>query len=361
MAKNKFYSLNKILNMKAQYNLIIGERSSGKTYAVLEYGLKNYCEKGEQMAIVRRWNEDFTGKRGATMFDALVSNGLVSKYTDGEWTGVYYYGGKWFLCKYDENGKRITDERPFAFGFAITAMEHDKSTSYPDVTSICFDEFISRTAYLPDEFVLFCNVVSTIVRQRTNVIIFMLGNTVNKYCPYFKEMGLKHIKEMQPGKIDLYNYGDSNLRVAVEYTAPNVKGKASDIYFAFDNPKLQMITGGTWEIDIYPHCPYKYKPKDVVFNFFIKFDDNILHCEIVSVDGRRFIFIHPKTGEIKEPEKDIIYSTEFNPLPNWRRFITKPMDKIDKKIAELFRKDKVFYSDNETGEVVRNYLIWCGK
>ena len=24
-----------------------------------------------------------------------------------------------------------------------------------------------------------------------------------------------------------------------------------------------MITGGAWEIALYPHCPRKYKPKDV--------------------------------------------------------------------------------------------------
>ena len=36
----------------------------------------------------------------------------------------------------------------------------------------------------------FMNVLSTIIRDRENIKIFMLGNTVNKYCPYFDEMGL---------------------------------------------------------------------------------------------------------------------------------------------------------------------------
>ncbi len=360
MAKKKFYSLDRILKYKAQYNVIFGERSSGKTFAVLEHAVKEYLENGKQLAIVRRWNEDYTGKRGQTMFDALVSAGILLKYSK-IWTNIYYYGSKWYMCYYDENGKRIQDEKPFAYGFSLTAMEHDKSTSYPDITTVCFDEFLTRTAYLPDEFVLFCNVISTIVRHRTDVTIFMLGNTVNKYCPYFKEMGLTHIKEMKPGDIDRYNYGESGLTVAVEYTEPNVKGKKSDVYFAFNNPKLQMITAGAWEIDIYPHCPYKYKPKDIVFNFFIDFDNVLLHCEIVSTDGKQFIFIHPKSGELKEPEKDIIYSTKYSALPNWRRNILKPNDRIDKKIYELIKTDRVFYSDNETGEVMRNYLVFCGK
>lgn len=359
--KQKFYSLKNILARDAQYNVIFGERSNGKTYAVLKYGVERFAESGEQLAIVRRWQDDFTGKRGGTMFDALVSNGEISKVTKGEWTGVYYYGSKWFFCRYDEDGKRINHEKPFAYGFAISTMEHDKSTAYPEITTICFDEFLTRTAYLPDEFVLFMNVCSTIIRHRTNVKIFMLGNTVNRYCPYFKEMGLTHVKEMQPGSIDVYRYGDSELKVAVEYTLPNKDGKESDFYFAFDNPKLSMITGGAWEIDIYPHCPVKYTPAEVVYTYFIEFSGDLLQCEIVCHDDLYFTFIHRKTTELKHPETDLIYSTEFNPRPNYRRNITRPMSTLEKKIVEHFKKDKIFYSDNEVGEIVRNYLIWCGK
>ena len=358
--KQKFYSLKNILAKNAQYNVIFGERSNGKTYSVLKYAIERYAETGEQLAIVRRWQEDFTGKRGTTMFDALCSNGEISRATGGLWSGVYYYGSRWYLCRYEEE-KRVTDETPFAYGFSISSMEHDKSTSYPKITTVCFDEFLTRTTYLPDEFILFMNVLSTIIRQRTNVKIFMLGNTVNRYCPYFHEMGLTHIKSMEPGAIDIYRYGDSELTVAVEYTTSNKQGKESDFYFAFDNPKLSMITGGAWEIDIYPHCPIKYKPNEILFTYFIEFAGDLLQCEIVQHDDLCFTFIHRKTTELKDPENDLIFSPEFSARPNWCRKITKPTTKAGKKIAEHFLKDKIFYSDNEVGEIVRNYLIWCGK
>ena len=240
-------------------------------------------------------------------------------------------------------------------------MEHDKSSSYPNITTILFDEFLSRTGYLPDEFVLFMNVLSTIIRNRNNVKIFMLGNTVNKYCPYFKEMGLSHARDMKAGTIDVYKYGESGLTVAVEYTMPNKDGKGSEVYFAFDNPKLEMITGGAWEIDIYPHCPVKYKPNEVLFTYFIEFSGDLLQCEIVQHNDLNFTFIHKKTTDIKDPENELIYSPEYSPRPNWRRKITKPTSTIEKRITEHYIKDKVFYADNEIGEVVRNYLIWCGK
>ena len=355
----RYYDLKAILSKEAQYNIVFGERSNGKTYAVLKYGLIQYVKNGSQLAIIRRWRDDFVGKRGVTMFDAIVSNKEITRLTNGEWTGVYYYGSRWFLCRY-EDGKRITDETPFAYGFALTSMEHDKSTSYPNIRVICFDEFISRNAYLPDEFVLFMNVISTIVRQRKDVKIFMLGNTVNKYCPYFEEMGIKHLKQMKPGDIDIYRYGESELLVAVEYVKPNKKGKESDLYFAFDNPKLSMITGGAWEVDVYPHLPVKYKPKDIIFIYYIVFSGDVLQCEIIAVDDVTFTFIHRKTTPLNY-EKDFIYTTEYSPRTNVKRNITKPRTEIEKKIAEYYLRDKIFYANNDIGEIVRNYLIWCGK
>lgn len=355
----RYYDLKSILSKDAQYNIIFGERSNGKTYAVLKYGLTQYIKDGSQLAIIRRWRDDFVGKRGVTMFDAIVSNKEITRLTNGEWTGVYYYGSRWFLCRY-EDGKRITDENPFAYGFALTSMEHDKSTSYPNIRTICFDEFISRNAYLPDEFVLFMNVISTIVRQRKDIKIFMLGNTVNKYCPYFEEMGIKHLKQMKPGDIDIYRYGESELLVAVEYVKPNKKGKESDLYFAFDNPKLSMITGGAWEVDVYPHLPIKYKPKDIIFVYYIVFSGDVLQCEIIAVNDVTFTFIHRKTTPLNY-EKDFIYTTEYSPRQNVKRNITKPRTEIEKKIAEYFLRDKIFYANNDIGEIVRNYLIWCGK
>ena len=357
----KYYSLKNILSKNAVYNMIIGERSNGKTYACLAYAIERYWKEGVQTAYVRRWAEDLKAKKASQLFAGHAENGYISKITNGIWTDTWFYAGKWYLCKYDEDGNRIIDETPFCYFFAITAMEHDKSVSYPNIKIIIFDEFITRSMYVPDEFILFCNVLSTIIRLNTDIIIFMLGNTVNKYCPYFNEMGLKHVKDMQQGSIDLYKYGDSRLTVAVEYVLPNKNGKPSDFYFAFDNPKLQMITTGTWEMEIYPHLPVKYKTDNILFRYYICFDNDILECEIIEKDNMYFTFIHRKTTPLKDPDNDLIYTTDIDARPNFNRNILKPTNKICKKIYDLFVKEKIFYATNEIGEIVRNYILWCKK
>ena len=359
-SKSKFYSLQAIEKCNAIYNVIIGKRSNGKTYACLEKIIREFAETGKQGAYLRRYREDFRGKRGDQLFAAHVSNDLISEVTNGEYTGVKYYAGRWYFSRYDGIiNKEVRSETPFCFGFSLSEMEHDKSTSYPDITTIVFDEFITRQYYLPDEFVLFMNVLSTIIRGRYDVTIYMLGNTVNKYCPYFKEMGLGHVDEMALGTIDLYRYGESDLSVAVERCDDPESSKSSNKYFTFDNPSLQMITGGAWEIDIYPHLPMRYKRSEIQLIYFIIFNDYILQCEIVVSSGCIFTYIHRKTTDIQSEEKDIIFTTDYSPRPNISRNILHPTYEVHRKISNFFKAEKVFYQDNEVGELVRNYIMWC--
>ena len=363
---SRFYSLSRILSKKAKYNIIIGQRSNGKTFACLKHIIENYVKNSSQGAYIRRFKEDYRGKRGETLFDSIVESGAISDVTDGEYDRIKYTAGKWYLAKWDsELQKVVTDQNPFCYAFALTDMEHDKSTSYPRVTTIVYDEFLTRKYYMPNEFVIFCNVLSTIIRQRDDVTIFMLGNTVNKYCPYFKEMGLNHVSEMELGKIDVYTYSDSKLKVAVERCENlDKKVKKSDVYFAFNNPSLQMITGGAWEFMIHPHLEEedKFKREDIVFSYFIDFDDNLLQAHIVSTeDDRNFTYIHRKTTPIKNERKDVIFTSLWTTKDNYYFNIMRPVNELTRRIKYYFVAEKVFYQDNEVGEIVRNYIVHCKK
>ena len=361
--KIKYYSLDKILSKNATYNVIIGERSNGKTYAVLKFALQRYFKDGSQLAIIRRWEEDYKGKNGRQMFENLVVNGEVTKLSKGKWTSIRYQSQSWWLCNYDETGKVIDQsEKPVAFGFALSSEEHYKSSSYPNVRTILFDEFLTRSYTLPDEFVKFTSILSTIIRLRDDVTIFMCGNTVNKDSLYFKEMGLTNVKNMRRGSIDVYTYGESDLTVAVEYSDfNNPSDKKSNKYFAFNNPKLRMITKGEWEINIYPHLPCKYDKQNIIYTYYVCYSGDILQCEIINVNNLLFTYVHRKTTPIKDDETSMIFKEEYDPRPNYRRRLTKPTTTIEKRIASFFLKDKVFYQSNDIGEIMRNYLMWSSK
>ena len=356
----KYYSLNKINKKNATYNVIFGERSNGKTYATLKQALENYFNNGSQFAYIRRWSVDVQPKRMNNLFNAIIEDGYLEKLSGGKFTAIFFRTGRFYLCTYNDKGKPIYNEEDvIGYAFSLSENEHNKANSYPKVTTIIFDEFLTNKIYLPDEFMLFMNTVSTIVRQRTNVKIYMLGNTVNKFCPYFKEMGLTNILTMKQGTIDVYTYGETRLKVAVEYADSKKKFKKNNFYFAFNNPKLKMITGGAWELNIYPHAPVKWLPKNIIFTYFIDFNDNIYQCEIINKDNNVFTYIHEKTTPIKNPDKDIIYTLDYNPKINYNVNILKPLTDYQNKITWFFTHDRVYYQDNNVGDAINNYLKIC--
>ena len=269
--KNKYYSLNKILSLEAIYNIIIGERSNGKTYACLKYALEKWLKNKETFAYVRRWKDDAK----PTQLKKLYSSMDIKAITKGKYDCIDYYNNCFWLCVKNIEKEIIERKEIIGYRFILSDNEEYKSYQYPTITTIIFDEILTRDNYIVDEFIEFENLISTIIRDRNNVKIFMLGNTINKYCPYFNEMGLTNVKNQKPGTIDFYTYGNSQTTCAVEYceSRKDVESKITKSkYFGFNNPKLKMITEGAWEIDIYPHLPVKYSPKDVCFCFYIQFD-----------------------------------------------------------------------------------------
>lgn len=352
----KYYSLNEIHRYKATYNVIFGERSNGKTYATLQHALTKYLKTGKQFIYLRRWQEDITRKRMSQLFSAI--NSQVLTMTKGRFEMVYYLNSKFYLANKNPDTEKIEYDENNCIGYvlAISENEHNKSISFPHVNTIIFDEFISSKFYIIDEFVAFMNSVSTIVRERDDITIYMLGNTINKYCPYFEEMGLKNISKQKQGTIDLYTYGQSSLTVAVEYCDNLNKSKKSNKYFAFDNPKLSMITKGSWEIGIYPRLTEKYTQRDVQFTFFIEFDKQVLQCEIVyKSSGYFFIFVHEKTTPIKNVT-DLVYTLDESQSMYKQTNLKNPRNKVEKVIYSLIVDRKVFYSSNDVGNTFSNFI-----
>lgn len=357
--KNKYWDIKPILKIPALYRIIVGERSNGKTYGVLKWMIEQYWKNGDQFAYIRRWPDDIKTRKMQQLFEAICRNGEITKITEGQYNGVKYKYGKFYLIATDGEDTVERDEA-FCYTFSISAMEHDKSIAYPGIKHIMFDEFISRVSYIPDEFSLFMNILSTIIRERDDIDIWMLGNTVSKECPYFREMGLRHIIKQEAGTIDTYTYSKNGqeMMIAVEYTK-NLAAKASDKYFIFDNPKMEMITGGAWELAVYPHLFEKYRPIQVLYQFFIVYRELTLHCEIIDGKNGLFIFCHEKTTPLQEREEDLIYSTEPSSHRMKRGRITLPEFPIEKKILNMIVTDRICFQDNEVGELFNDYMKWC--
>lgn len=348
-----YYSSKKIRKLNALYNLIIGQRSNGKTYDWKENALNDYAKDNLKSAYIRRFDTEIAPKNLANLFDSHD----IEKIFNGKWNATDYKKHEFTLC-IKINGEIVArDEQPFCKVYALNTWESSKGADNGYVSSICFDEFITRRAYLQQEFVIFQNILSSIIRDRDDVKIFMLGNTVNKFCPYFKEMGLYNVENMNPGDIELYKFGEEELTVAVEMCPESKNTKSVKKFFAFDNPQLKMITTGAWEIALYPHAPCKFTKDDILKRFYISFDKKLIAGDIIKTSERFFIFYHMHTG-LHEPDKDdIIYLETNDGYFLHVKYLNDTPTELHQLISKLIRLEREFYSDNTIGEIIRNWKL----
>lgn len=244
MASNSkliFYNLKRILGTKADYNLIIGQRSNGKTYACLKHLLEVYKNTKKRGAYLRRWADDLKGFYAEQLFDPLSS--VVEKLF-GEGYYILYFRHKYYLCNPD--GEKID---VVCYALAISEAAHTKSVAYSNIGIIIFDEFIQMSGerMLVNEKEKFENTLSTLIRYKTDVVIFMLANTVSKFSWVFVYFGID-INKVEQGSIVTKELPTDDekgvLRVSLEYCEYNENiGKKSSKY-----TKSSMIKTGQWQI-----------------------------------------------------------------------------------------------------------------
>lgn len=360
-APDLYYNIAPIDATGAIYRLIVGQRSNGKTYSVCKHIIEDYFSEGKRGAYIRRYEESITPKNLQSLFNPHLQ--LIWELSEHKWNSIFYRAKEFHFCAIDSEGKIIAkDDTAFCLTAAINTSENTKGEDRGEVHTIVFDEFMTRSGYLNNEFVRFMNLLSTLIRDRENAVIYMLANTVNKYCPYFSEMGLKNIDKLAQGEIAVYTYGSSDLTVAVELCdeVQATKQTASK-YFAFDNPQLQMITKGAWEFQIYPRAPYKILPEDIVLKFYVQFAEQLLACEVVHSTMKQycndvFIFVHPQTKDINVDDFTIMYVSDFSSCRMHVRYLKDQPTEGHKLIYSLIQRKAVCFSDNDTGEVFRNWL-----
>ncbi len=388
----KYYELDNILAKNAHYNFVIGERSNGKTTAVLRHIVKDYYETGRRGAIVRQMEEDIKGHKGASLFAGMISAGMIDELTDGEFQGVKFHNRAYYLGRQNEMGEWIYEKEPFAHIFAVSQAIHYKSNSYPNVGTIMFDEFMRQDhVYLVDEVVQFLNLVSTIVREKNDAIIFLIANTVSWNSPYFKKFGLKNVSQMKPGTIATVEYKRKRptgkelvMTVAIEYceNTASYGGKASDVYFLIDDERVNMITDGSFAIPSYPPCPHHFTAENVKLTCWVISDETILRCRLMKVNREVFFFVDTIERFMRQPgetvgsmqpdwerfnilldkRRDLVYSMEFSSDPSHYTNPAMPYaDRRTRWFPDALRANRVFFESNEAGEELMYYLTQAQK
>lgn len=355
--KELYWSPKEIDETNAVYRMVIGQRSNGKTYGTMRKVIEAYFNEGLPSAYLRRYAEEIRPKYTSELLSPHKE--LIVKLSKGKYNTCVYRNNQ-FVPAYQEDGEvKYKADKPILFTASLNTWNTMKGEDRGQLAYIIYDEFMTRDLYLKDEFATFANAISSLVRDREIKAIYMLANTVNKYCPYFEDMGLFHVGEQEQGSIEVYTYNNEKLTVAVEYCAAAEATKDIEHYYAFDNPQLDMITEGGWEEARYKRISkmeFDCNKDSIIFKFLIDFNKKKVVGE-VHRDGIRVIILFHDIGNsnYKWTERDIIFTDKdcYSPLhQNSFKFGNTPAHQI---IRQILSEDKVYYDNNSTGEVVNNF------
>ena len=297
MKKSIYWNILKILGFKADFNLVIGQRGNGKTFGVLKHFLECYKKTKKRFCYIRRWDEDVKAFRMEQLF-APFRNVLDELF--GEEFTIQYRNHKFYLV--NGNGTKIDC---IGYVLSLSSSHHTKSIAYTNVGNILYDEFIrmSGEQELKDELSRFDNTLSTIIRgDNTNVVIWMLANTVSKYSPYFLRFGID-INKVEQGSIlvkDIPLETGEVLKVALEYCEFNEEASKKISKYSTN----AMIKSGKWEIpetDEIPTVPGSKIREQLLFS---------IYSEEVNVTIGCFLR-KEKWAELK-PNDQMLYVPEYH-------------------------------------------------
>lgn len=186
---NVFYDAQGILSYKRLNNIVMGIRGHGKTDNItkrsIETGLKT---KKISCAILVRYKEDIVNIKDSWWL-------VCADRCFPEWT---FHTTRRIV--YASNG---IETFPIAEFIAISEYIRVKKVPRPYVKWIFFDEFLNEDMdYLPNEVDKFLSVCDSIIRNREDVKVFLVSNTISMINPYFDYFNIKTIPTQRFTKCD---------------------------------------------------------------------------------------------------------------------------------------------------------------
>ena len=174
MDKNIYYDYQKVLSYNALLNFIIGERGVGKSYGAKKYVANHFIKKHKEFVYLRRYKTELQQamikNNNPVFFEQIKNDPLFKNHKLTNKKDTMYIDDK--LCGY---------------AMPLSIANILKSSSYENVDTIIFDEFIidkGNYHYLQNEVIQLLDVIETVARLR-DIRVFFLGNAISITNPYF--------------------------------------------------------------------------------------------------------------------------------------------------------------------------------
>lgn len=356
----------------AVWFLDLSERSVGKTTNYLLLGMLCHKYYGINIELLRVKKEMIRPINIKSLFDVIQLQEFkyVETITDGKYNGIYYNAKRFYYANF-EDGKVIKEEiapEPFCHLESIDNVDYIKSSyNNPHASFVIVDEFINASGINKEaDFLNLCQVLATYRRNRLDMRIFMLANTINPYNQFFQELCVdEHMRKLRLGESKIVNspLGTKVWIHLVKFDERITEKRRVNnlLYFGFRNPKLASINGGTeWAIKNYPHLPRldlyeEEKRTQLLSGIYFRHYGKLLCVELWhSTKIGRYLYVREQT---QEPVRPLRFYT-LDPCGHYlERYGLGDGDKLDKLIYWHYSNQRVFYSYNNVGNLFEDYIL----
>ena len=378
--KSRYFEVKPLLKKypKARYYFVLGGRGTGKTYPVIREAITDAIQGKGKFAYVRRHKESLTTFNIKTTFS--IHHDIVETLTKGAWNRITYWQRQFWLERWELNPETGLMERtaknpePIGAAYAMSTWETDKGADFgfdSGIKHIILDEALSKAGqYLNDEWAIFQNVISSLVRDRWDfdTKIWLLANPISKWNnPYFRNMGITKELLNNPGITEI-KYPDDKGGTAMSSVFAYIGLCVGDIdpnreavyntFFAFEHSKgkSKSITHGYWEMDDSSRLPSGiYQESTKNRTVYLIFGEEKLAIDIMKYDynNKYYLMVYP-TNNIREKTYYLILGTSLDKYAVVGYDNSHPIAKL---IMQIHDTGQVYYSDDATADAFHGFLL----
>lgn len=352
--KIKYFSVKDLKKVSegALYTILLSGRNTGKSYATKSYCLQeafNSIHNGicdSQLAYLRRFDLDCKD----SMCEPYFADMPVQEITKNAYSVISVYHHDIYFGNIDEKTNKVVRQVKIGRCFALSVAEHYKSQMFPKIMNMIYEEILSQNNnYLFDECTHMQHFVSSIFRDRENCKVFMIGNTLSRMCPYYKDFGLVGVESIKEGETRQYKVDESVINVhrckPVDYNASMFFGKARD-----------SIVKGEYLTNTYPHLKKHIRKYIIQHQVVLEYDQFRYFLRLLTdpEDNTVFWYVEPLTTEYKEGTRIISNQWKSSNYHSYNFRGVTPEEAA--AFALLIRDNKVVFSDNLTGTEFNNII-----
>lgn len=343
------YSLDELLKTNSRYHILLGEKSNGKSYAVKYYTLTDSWHNGHELIYIRRWSDEVKQVGVERYFCDLP----IAEITGGEATFIRCYRSQLFFSRIDESGD-VINVKKCGDAIALSTAAHHASMAFPQAYNLIYEEFCTTRRYLTDEVNEFMKLVSTILRHRSGKV-FLIGNTVNRLNPFFREWGLNGVLKMRPGEINIYEHESDGAVVRIGVEMCKSVEKKNLMFFG---RSAKMINHGEWEASEHPHLPRPFEDYETIYQVLLMGLEMSFMMRVLRLNGHtdRFVnyvvFVHPHEPDFNGRVIHEKPTTEYLSIEDSRLHTVgfAEITKGDRLLHSLMKAGNMAFSDNLTGD-----------